>query len=185
LTKWWSRLSKGSLQAVQESSSTPQDLVEVILSNGGGWYFSRLRQKDGHIVREDLCKADQQVIEKYFFVVKHGPHYRSQAICWGFTHVLTGSKSCNDYEKAKARFAVRWRGHEYRGAAVADEAILSIPGLGPVATGEFRPGIPFEKRVLAGHPVILCVPSRNINIVESKISFEIIRELKGPAHSPK
>ena len=178
LAEWWSLLSKASLQAAQESPSTPQDLVEVILSNGGGWYFSRLRQADGRIVREDLCKADQQVIEKYLFLAKHGPYYRLRAVRWGFTYLLTGSESCNDYEKAKARFVVRWRGHEYSGAAVADEAILSVPGLGPVATGEFRPGVPFEKRVLAGHPVILCVPSRNIHIVDPKVSFKIIREIK-------
>lgn len=197
---WWVSFSKALLQAEVESSSAPPELVEVVRSAGTNWSFSKLQKKNGCVVREHLCEADRRIIQNFFFVLDRGPHFPVWKIInrddldvvigegprfrvlhifdWEFYNSWAYTESCNDYEKADARFIVRWRGHEYKGAGITDGELLAIPGLGVVATGDFRPGVTLENRYVVAHTIFLSVPSQNIHVLEPKLSFEIIREIK-------
>ncbi len=141
-------------------------------------------EKKGHrIIRRLLTKAEHKAVREQFYpVFKNGSLRNPEAsVCWDKYHPGIRRDSPNCYEQAGAGIVVSWCGRERKAAIVSDGAILSIPGVGPVAAAEvadFHLGIPPAKRRLTGRAIGVIIPSRGIRFFGANEDFKVIRDLE-------
>lgn len=152
-----------------------QKLIEAMLCFYD-WQFFEVEKVGSSLVRKSVSEDERNRIQRYFWVA-FGDGRRMNVI-WDadWEYWVTPRKPINEFRYAPARFIVNWNGREYKAAAVG-EAMLAVPGLGLIATGDFRPGRAKKDRHYATCAIEVIVPSKKLVIFDERMDIEILREL--------
>lgn len=158
----------------------PERLVEMFFWRGHVAHFF-LPERDGkHLIRKAISEEDQAQIRKYFWPLYIDGKLRDGVYPpdWKYrsSFFMARRKVVNSADSAPTKFTVVWNGREYNGVGVQNET-FAVPGLGPLATGDFRPAhLAKQRQGLALCAVELIVPSKGLFLHNREMDIHLREE---------
>ena len=150
-------------------------LVELIMG-GRVWRFVRPVRRGGQIRREDLSDETAARIKKYFWpAFRDGRPRENVLFDW---HKPSGSLYIpavlpSARENAGRRVRIDWNGRTWEGVTIGYQQV-TVPGIGVVATGDFREGVGGAVRYPRLCVVSVVLPKKRTVIVDPTMSLRVI-----------